>query len=90
MSLFYFLKTLLEKQLLFILTFFEPFTKWKMKRSESKFCKLSDCLDFFLLQKSKKKLYDTKNSYFSVRLNHCCVYVFTLKFKSVILLQFCF
>ncbi len=55
MSLFYFLKTLFEKQLLFILTFFEPFTKWKMKRSESKFCKLSDCLDFFLLRESKKK-----------------------------------
>jgi hypothetical protein len=56
MSLFYFLKTLFEKQLLFILTLFEHFTKWKMKRSESKFCKLSDCLDFFLLQESKKKI----------------------------------
>ena len=55
MSLFFFLK-LFEKQLLFISTFFEPFTKWKMKRSESKFCKLSDCLDFFLLRESKKKL----------------------------------
>ena len=61
MSLFYFLKTLFEKQLLFILTFFEHFTKWKMKRSESKFCKLSDCLDFFLLQKSKKKKIQKKN-----------------------------